>query len=234
MTIFVCLEHWLYICTVTKNQRRRLRKFLTFSSKTVKKETFQPFKVFIWMTFQKLKTCCNSISSFMTLILWMENWLVEEVFKSMKTVSSFYATTIISAMSTISMHCSKPSAVLRVAHFSQRRGIWNDIWFLLVIVLNMFTQRIFTNWEKRFLKSWMHSKSHIGMRKNCSKTWQYLTLDPFASMKTLTSKLKLQHGLGSMFLYQFLSRQVWSRNPFSSATPILIISSRVLSLLSKD
>ena len=40
--------------------------------------------------------------------------------------------------------------------------------------------------------------------------------------------------IGSMFLYQFLSRQTWSRNPFFSATSILIISSPLLSLLSKD
>ena len=59
--------------------------------------------------------------------------------------SSFYATTITSATSTISTHCSKPSGVLRVTHFPQRRGIWNDIWLLVVIVLNIFTQRMFTN-----------------------------------------------------------------------------------------
>ena len=29
--------------------------------------------------------------------------------------------------------------------FSQRRGIWNDIWLLVVIVLNIFTQGMFTN-----------------------------------------------------------------------------------------
>ena len=29
--------------------------------------------------------------------------------------------------------------------FSQRRGIWKDIWLLVVIVLNIFTQRMFTN-----------------------------------------------------------------------------------------
>ena len=46
---------------------------------------------------------------------------------------------------TTSTHCSKPSDVLRVTHFSQRRGIWNDIWLLVVIVLNIFTQRMFTN-----------------------------------------------------------------------------------------
>ena len=186
------------------------------------------------MTFQKWKTCCNSISSFMTLILWMENWLVssvEEVFKSMKTVSSFYATTIKFAKST---PCSEPSGVLLVTHFSQRRRIWNDIWLLVVIVLNKFTQRMFKNCEKRFLKSWMHSTSLIKMSKNCSRIWQSLTLSPFASRKSHTSKLRLQHGSGSMFLYQFLSRQIWSRNPFFSAPPILIISSRLLSLLSKD
>ena len=70
---------------------------------------------------------------------------VEEVFKSMKTVSSFYATTITFATSTTSTHCSKPSCVLRVTHFSERRGIWSDIWLLVVIVLNIYTQRIFTN-----------------------------------------------------------------------------------------
>ena len=70
---------------------------------------------------------------------------IEEVFKSKKTVSSFYATTITSAMSTTSTHCLKLSGVLRVTNFSQRRGIWNDIWLLVVIVLNKFTQRMFTN-----------------------------------------------------------------------------------------
>ena len=70
---------------------------------------------------------------------------VEEIFKSMKKVSSFYARTITSATSTISTPSSKPSGVLSVAHFSQRRGIWKDIWLLVVIVLNISTQRMFTN-----------------------------------------------------------------------------------------
>ena len=52
---------------------------------------------------------------------------VEEVFKSVKKVSSFYAITITFATSTTSIHCSKLSDVLRVIRFSQRRGIWNDI-----------------------------------------------------------------------------------------------------------
>ena len=179
-------------------------KMFNLSQKTVKKVTSQSSRVFISMTFQKLKTCCKSISSFITLILWMENRLVssvEEVFKSMKKVSSFYATTITFATSTTSMHCSKLSDVLRVTHFSQRRGIWNDILLPVVIVLNIFTQRMFTNWEKHFLKSWMHSTSRIDMIKNYSRTWQYLTLNPIVSRKTLTSQLRQQHGLGSMFLY---------------------------------
>ena len=58
---------------------------------------------------------------------------VEEVFKSMKTVSSFYATTFTFATSTTT-HCLKLSGVLRVTHFSRRRGTWNDIWLLVVIV----------------------------------------------------------------------------------------------------
>ena len=158
----------------------------------------------------------------------------EEVFKSMKKVSSFYATTITFATSTTSTHCSKRSGVLRVTRVSQRRGIWNDIWLLVLIMLNMFTQKMFTNWEKRFFKSWMHSTSHIKLSKNCSRTCQYLTLSPFVSRKSHTSKLRLQRGLGSICPYQFLSRQTWFRNPFFSATPILIISYRLLSLLSKD
>ena len=159
---------------VTKNWRRRLRKFSTFSSITVRMETFQNSKVFIWKTFLELKTCCNSISSFTTLILYMEIWLVtsvDEVFKSMKLVSLFYAITITFATSTTSIHCSKLSGVLRVTQFCQRRGIWNNIWLLVVIVLNIYTQRMFTNWEKRFLKSWMHSTFHIKNSKNCSRTW---------------------------------------------------------------
>ena len=168
----------------------------------------------------------------------MENWLVsvvDEVYKSMKKVSSFNATTITNATLTESTHCSEPSGVLRVTHSSQRRGSLNDIWLLAVRVLNIFTQRMFTNWEKRFLKSWMHSIYHIKTSKNCSRTWHYLILSLFVSRKTPTSKLRQQHGLGSnKCLYQFLSRQTWSRNPFFSATTILIISCRVLLLLSKD
>ena len=102
---------------------------------------------------------------------------------------------------------------------------------IVVIVLNIFNKRIFTNWEESFLKSWMHSTSHS---KNCSRTWQYLTLSPLVSRKTHTSKVKLQHGSGSMCLYQFQARQTPSLNPFFSATPNLSISSRFLSLLSKD
>ena len=92
--------------------------------------------------------------------------------------------------------------------FFQRRGIWNDIWLLVVIVLNIFTQKMFTNSERHFSKSWTHSTSHIEVSKNCSKTWQYLTLNPFVSRKqTDTNKLRLQRGSGSMCPYQFLSRQ---------------------------
>ena len=134
---------------------------------------------------------------------------VENVFKSMKKVSSFYARTITFATSTTSTHCSQRSVVLYVTHFSQRRGIWNDIWLLVVIVLNMFTQRRFTNREKRFLKSWMHSTSHIEMGKNCSRNWEHLTLSPFVSKKqTHTNKLRLQRGSGGICLYQFLSRPI--------------------------
>ena len=43
------------------------------------------------------------------------------------------------------VHRSKLSGLLLVTHSSQRRGMWNDIWLLVVIVLNIFTQRIITN-----------------------------------------------------------------------------------------
>ena len=137
----------------------------------------------------------------------MENWLVSsvgEVFKSMKKVSKFYGTTIAFATSTTSTHCSKPPGVLRVTHFSQRWGIWKDIWLLVVILLNIITQRMFTNWEKRFLKSWMHSTSHIQMSKTCSKSWQCVIFSPFVSRKkTHTGKLRLQRGSGSMSIISF-------------------------------
>ena len=50
----------------------------------------------------------------------------------------FYDKTITFALSTTLTHCSKPSSVLRVTHFSRRRGIWNNIWLLVVIVFNIF------------------------------------------------------------------------------------------------
>ena len=43
--------------------------------------------------------------------------------------------------------------------------------------------------------------------QNCSRTWQYMILSPFVSKKSHTSKLRQQHGSGSMCLYQFLSHQ---------------------------
>ena len=85
----------------------------------------------------------------------MENWFVSsvgEVCKSIKKVSNFYATTITFAMSTTSTLCSKLSGVLRVTHSSQRRGIWNEISLLVVSVLDIFTQKKFTNWETLFEK----------------------------------------------------------------------------------
>ena len=58
---------------------------------------------------------------------------------------NLYATTTTFATSTTATHCSKLSGVLRVTHFSQRQVIWNDIWLLVVMLLNIFTQRMFTN-----------------------------------------------------------------------------------------
>ena len=55
--------------------------------------------------------------------------------------------------------------------------------------------------RETLLKSWMHSTSYIEMSKNCSRIWQYWTLSLFVSRKTHTSKLRLQHGSGSMCLY---------------------------------
>ena len=48
--------------------------------------------------------------------------LCRRIFKRMKNSSSSYTTTITFATSTTSMHCSKLSGVLRVAHFTQRLG----------------------------------------------------------------------------------------------------------------
>ena len=61
--------------------------------------------------------------------------------------------------------------------------------------------------RKTLFESWMHSVSHIEMSKNCSRIWQYMTLSPFVSRKTHTSKLRLQRELGNMCLYQFLFLQ---------------------------
>ena len=100
-------------------------KIFNLFQTNVGKETHQSFRVFTWLIIRKWRRCCIWLFFFMTLIVWMENCLVssvEEVFKSTKKVSSFYATTIKFATSTTSMHCSKLSNVLRVTHFSQRRG----------------------------------------------------------------------------------------------------------------
>ena len=69
MTVSVCLEHLVYICMVTKTGGEDFEKIQPFSSITVRRETFQKFTVFVWMTLQKLKTSCSSTYSYMKLIL---------------------------------------------------------------------------------------------------------------------------------------------------------------------
>ena len=66
------------------------------------------------------------------------------VFKSMKKILTFYAIIITFATSTTSTHWSRRTGVLHVTNFSQRRGIWNDTCLLVVIVLNIFSQKVFT------------------------------------------------------------------------------------------
>ena len=77
---------------------------------------------------------------------------VEEVFKSMEKMSSFYATTITSATPTTSTPCSKLSVVQRVTQFSQKRGIWNCIWLLVVILLHIFTEKCLRTEKNAFQK----------------------------------------------------------------------------------
>ena len=159
----------------------------------------------------------------------MENWLVRSVEKVWKC----QAFTLQQPHLLRQQHqrIVQRFPVYYVWLFSQIRGICNDIWLLIAIVLNIFTQRMFTNWEKPFLKSWMHSISHIEKSKNCSRTWQYLSFCPFVSRKTLTRKLRLQHGSGSMFLYQFLSRQTKpGTHFFCNANPRPLISSFITAL----
>ena len=62
------------------------------------------------------------------------------------------ATTITFATSTTSTHCYKRSCVLRVTHFSQRRGIWNHICFFVVIVLSIYPNNVCKPRKTRFEK----------------------------------------------------------------------------------
>ena len=80
----------------------------------------------------------------------------------------------------------------------------------------------------------MHSASHVEKHRNISRTWQKLTLSLFVSRKTHITKLRLRRGSWTLCLYQFLSRQIWSRNPFFSTTPIVIISPRCFRRISNS
>ena len=133
---------------VTKNWRRRLRKYSTFSSITVRKETSQNSKGVQLNDIPKVKDLFPLII-FLYDIDFVDGELIGELCRQSIHI---YAVTVTFATSTTSTPCSKPSGVLRVTHFSQRRGIWNDIWSLVVIVLNIFTQKMFTSWEKRFFE----------------------------------------------------------------------------------
>ena len=155
---------------------------------------------------------------------------VEEVFKRMKKVSSFYATTITFATSTTSTPCSKLSGGLRVTHLSRRRGIWNDIWLLVVIVLNLFTPKIFTNIEKMDAFNMLYRNEQrlfknlaiFDLESICVKE-----ANSYKQTETTTwigKRVPLSVPISSNLI----------RNPFFSAMPILIISSCLLSPLSKD
>ena len=61
--------------------------------------------------------------------------------QTFERASNFCDTIFTFATSTTSTHCSKPSGVVSVTNFSQRRGIWYDIWLIVAIVLNIFTKK---------------------------------------------------------------------------------------------
>ena len=117
----------------------------------MRKETSQTSKVFI--DIPKAEDLLQLIFSLYD-IDFVDGELIGELcrrsIQNYEKSVKFYATTITFAMSTTSAHCSKRPGVLCVTHFSQRRGILNNIWLLVVIVLNIFTQNLFTSSEKRF------------------------------------------------------------------------------------
>ena len=166
---------------------------------------FQLFKLFIWMTFQKLETCCNSKSSFLTLILWMENWLVscvEEVFKSMKTVSSFYTTTIKAAMSTTTTHCSKPSDVLRVTQFLKDGNLERHLVTCSDRIKHINPKNVYELRETLFEKL-DALKNPYGNEQKLFKNLAIFDFESICVKETLTSKLRLQNGSRSMSYFSF-------------------------------
>ena len=125
----------------------------------------------------------------------------------MKKVSSFYATAITSATSTTSTPCSKVSRCITCdTFFSETGNLERHLVTFSDRVRHIYPKKVCELRETLFEKL---DAFNIPYRKEqtCSRTWQSLTLSPFVSKKIHTSKLRLQRGLGSMCLYQFLFHQ---------------------------
>ena len=189
------------------------------------------------MTFQKSKTCCNSLSSFMTLILLMDNWLVssvEKVIKSLKKCRTFTLQNHICYVNNTNALFKAFRCTTCDTFFSKTGNLDRHLVTCSDGVKDIYPKNVYELRETLFEKLDAFNTPHR-IEKNCSRLRQYLTLSPFVSRRqTHTNKLRLQRQLGSMYLYQFLSRQTLSWNPFFSATSTVISSPRVLSLLSKD
>ena len=230
MTTFVCFELLLWICMAMISWRRRLHIFSTFLPLTASKETPQNFKLFTWTTFQKLKTCCSSIFSYMILISLTENSLVNllvEAFKNMTKMSHFYATAITPGVSGTSTRYLKLSGALLVSRFFQKGNPERYLVTCSESVTHIYPKKVYKLRETPFDKL-DDFRFPTKRSKRCSKLWLFLILSQFVLKKTHTRRQRLQSGSGSMYRYQFLFGQIWSKNLFSFAIPRTIISSHLL------
>ena len=92
---------------------------------------------------------------------------------------------------------------------------------------NIFTQRTFTSLEKLSLTKYKHLGYPTKSGQNFLEIWLFLILSRFVLKKTHTWRQKLQSGLGGMYRYQFLFRQIWSKKPtflYNINPPHLVLS----------
>ena len=129
----------------TKNWRRRLRKFLNFSSITEEEDNSKNQRVHLNDIPKKENLL--QLNIFRYDIDFVDKELIGELCR--RSIQKYERSIKLLRYNNHICYVNNIKDLFRAFRCttsdSQSWGIWNDIWLMVVIVLNIFTQRMFTN-----------------------------------------------------------------------------------------